>query len=432
VGLSELSNRSAFKSGVSAARVVASLVYVPAALATFACSDSSGPKVGPLASLVVRPPTPPSAMAGTVVATPIVIVPTDAQGRTIPNESAVFSVTAGGGTIANTTGQRNADGTITAPAWTLGKSAVPQTLGVTIEGKSATVNATVTTSYSIDVRFFGAPLSPSNQALFTDAAARLLGAVVGLVPPISGSDVDPSQCGVTGQGPPTGTIRGVLIYASIDSIDGPRAVLASSGPCYVRTDNGGGTDFRTAVGVMKFDSADLALLAGSGNLQEVITHEMLHVLGFGSFWGSTDKNLVVNPSTANAAYTGASGIAGCKAIGGNITCASSVPVEGTQGGDGTVNSHWRESTFGKELMTGFLNSGINPLSVMTIRSLEDLGYTVNPAAADAFTIPGGSIRASGDAGTSASIMAGTDWERPLRIKPKRLPTTGLPPNILGN
>jgi hypothetical protein len=183
---------------------------------------------------------------------------------------------------------------------------------------------------------------------------------------------------------------------------------------------------------MKFDSADLALLAGSGNLQEVITHEMLHVLGFGSFWGSTDKNLVVNPSTANAAYTGASGIAGCKAIGGNITCASSVPVEGTQGGDGTVNSHWRESTFGKELMTGFLNSGINPLSVMTIRSLEDLGYTVNPAAADAFTIPGGSIRAAGDAGTSASIMAGTDWERPLRIKPKRLPTTGLPPNILGN
>jgi hypothetical protein len=33
-------------------------------------------------------------------------------------------------------------------------------------------------------------------------------------------------------------------------------------------------------------------------------------------------------------------------------------------------------------MTGFLNAGSNPLSVLTVRSLEDLGYTVNAAAAD--------------------------------------------------
>jgi hypothetical protein len=159
---------------------------------------------------------------------------------------------------------------------------------------------------------------------------------------------------------------------------------------------------------------------------------MLHVLGFGSFWGPDDKNLVVNPSTATAAYTGASGIAGCKAIGGNITCANSVPVEGTQGGVGTLNTHWRESTFDNELMTGFVNRGTNPLSVMTIRSLEDLGYTVNPAAADPYTIPGGNIRASGDASASSAIVPTTNWERPLGIKPKRLPTVGLPPNILGN
>ena len=153
------------------------------------------------------------------------------------------------------------------------------------------------------------------------------------------------------------------------------------------------------------------------------------MLGFGSFWGSTDRNLVINPSTADAAYTGASGIAGCQAIGGRITCASTVPVEGTQGGDGTINSHWRETTFANELMTGFLNSGTNPLSVMSIRSLEDLGYTVNASAADSFTIPGGSIRAAGDVGTS--MIAPSPWERPLSIKPRRLPTLGLPPNLSG-
>lgn len=394
-----------------------------------ACSDSSGPKVGALASLVIQPNTTPTALAGTAISTPITVVPTDASGKTIPGEAATFAVTAGGGTIANTTGTRNADGTITAPAWTLGKSAVPQTLQVTIEGKSATINATVTTAYSIDVRFFGRTLSASDKALFTDAAARLLGAIVGAVGAVDATGADPANCGVTGQPVLSETIRGVLIYASIDSIDGPRNVLARAGPCYIRTDNNGNSDFRTAVGVMQFDSADIASMRISGILQDVITHEMLHVLGFGTFWDSTSNNLLVNAGTTTVAYTGASGIAGCKAIGGTITCSNTVPVEGSQGGDGTLNGHWRESTFTNELMTGFIGSGGNPFSEMTIRSMADLGYGVDAAAADTYRIPGGSIRASPDimAPSSASSAAPT-WERPLGIKLRKLPTLGLPTN----
>src|SRR5206468_3538723 len=53
-------------------------------------------------------------------------------------------------------------------------------------------------------------------------------------------------------------------------------------------------------------------------------------------------------------------------------------------GTGTVNSHWREPTFVNELMTGYINNGPNPASVVTIASLEDLGYTVNYGAADAY------------------------------------------------
>jgi hypothetical protein len=398
-----------------------------------ACSDSSGPKVGALASLVVQPATALTALAGTAISTPIVIVPTDAQGQTIPGEVATFSVTAGGGTIANTTGTRNADGTITAPAWTLGKSAVPQTLQVSVEGKTATINATVTTAYSIEVRFFGRTLSTAEKALFTDAAARLLGAVVGAVPLVNAAGADPANCGVTGQAALTGTIHGVLIYASIDSIDGPRQILARAGPCYIRTDDTGQSDFRTVIGLMQFDSADVGTLRTSGNLQEVITHEMLHVLGFGTFWDSTSNNLLVNAGTPGVAYTGASGIAGCKSIGGTTTCGSTVPVEGSEGGDGTLNGHWRESTFTNELMTGFLNNGTNPLSAMTIRSLEDLGYVVDAAAADAYHIPGGSLRASLDimAPSTTSSVAPT-WERPLGIRVRALPILGLPTNIMRN
>jgi hypothetical protein len=63
-----------------------------------------------------------------------------------------------------------------------------------------------------------------------------------------------------------------------------------------------------------------------------------------------------------------------------------VPVENT-GGLGTRNGHWRETTFGNELMTGFLNSGKNPLSRLTIASLRDLGYIVNLSVADPYKRP---------------------------------------------
>ena len=54
-------------------------------------------------------------------------------------------------------------------------------------------------------------------------------------------------------------------------------------------------------------------------------------------------------------------------------------------GAGTFNSHWRESVFGSELMTGYLNSGAaNPLSRLTIGAMEDLGYTVNYSVAQTY------------------------------------------------
>ena len=62
-----------------------------------------------------------------------------------------------------------------------------------------------------------------------------------------------------------------------------------------------------------------------------------------------------------------------------------VPVENI-GGSGTRDSHWRESLVRNELMTGFLNSGDNPLSIFTIGSLRDMGYVVNDAVADEFAL----------------------------------------------
>ena len=272
-------------------------------------------------------------------------------------------------------------------------------------------------AYKIELRFFGRTLTAAQQALFTNAKTRLESIIVGTIAPVNANGADPAACGATGVPKLNETIPGLIIYASIDSIDGRAKILAEAGPCYIRTSNGQ-HDYRTSIGILKIDSADINTLAGSGNLQQVITHEMMHVVGFGTFWDTTSTNLLVNYG-ANVSYIGAGGIAGCKASGGNTTCASSVPVEGTQGSEGTVNSHWRESTFGNELMTGFLNSGTNPLSVMSIRSLEDLGYTVNPAVADAYPDANThvviNLRSILDPNTVVAAPVASSWERPARV-----------------
>jgi Leishmanolysin len=401
-----------------------SLVALFASIALLsACSDSTAP-----VNVTVKSGDMQSALAGTAVPSPIII--------TTGGQNATFTVVAGGGSLSSTTGTVNSDGTVTAPKWTLGNSAVPQQLQVTVGSKTLTVTATIQTSYKIEVRFFGRTLSADQQALFTNAANRIRAIVVGQIPlvNVAGTDVA-KDCGATGVAPLTGNVDGVLIFASIDSIDGHNKILAQSGPCFIRVNNNQ-NDWRTSIGIMKFDSADINNLAGSGNLQEVITHEMIHVVGLGSFWAfpggdTAGKVLLINPGP-DVRYTGPGGIAGCQAIGGTTTCATSVPVEGTQGGDGTINSHWRETTFNNELMTGFLNNGTNPLSKMTIQALEDLGYTVNPAAADPFTIPGGSIRANFRASDVTATTTPGAWEKPLPRRPRGLQTVGMPPSFRSN
>jgi hypothetical protein len=58
-----------------------------------------------------------------------------------------------------------------------------------------------------------------------------------------------------------------------------------------------------------------------------------------------------------------------------------VPLENI-GGSGTAGSHWRRSVFGNELMNGFAGSGPQPLSLLTVQAMADMGYVVNTGAAE--------------------------------------------------
>ena len=370
------------------------------------------------------PPILRSGSASANLTSPIVVAVADTFNNAIAGQVVIFSIIGGGGSLTgNPTVTTDASGQATAPTWRLGKSAdgagAQKIRAISGALSPADISATVQSSYNIVVRFPDASsTTAAQQTLFTSAAQRIMGVVTGDVADVQFSNTDISV-GCLGQAAGTTvlneTVDDVVVYASIKPIDGPGNILASAGFCYYRTGAGCavGCDKVPLVGVMQFDSADLNTLAGGGSLQEVITHEMLHILGVGTLWPSFLLNFVNGAGTADPQYTGAQGISGCRATGGIVSCASTVPLENT-GGPGTRESHWREATFGSELMTGFINASPNAFSSLTIGALRDIGYVVNAGDNDSYTIFAGSIMGSSLL-APARMPLPANWEGPSRV-----------------
>jgi Leishmanolysin len=239
------------------------------------------------------------------------------------------------------------------------------------EAVKSAKKAGATSQFTITIRF-GDGLTPKQRTAFKQAANRWSRVIVGDLPPVN----------VGGE-----LIDDVLILASGTAIDGPGKILGQAGPTHLRPKSAGAAAFLPARGTMEFDTADLAAMERDGTLGDVITHEMGHVLGIGTVWDK--KGLLKGAGTANPTFVGKSaqdalGALNVKA--GKPGGAKPVPVENS-GGLGTRDSHWRESVFKKELMTGFVADAKNPLSVLTVASLQDLGYVVDMNAAEPYQLP---------------------------------------------
>ena len=282
-----------------------------------------------------------------------------------------FVVTAGGGRTDSVLAGSGADGTVRMP-WHLGRAPGTNTLHVAAQSNAALAvdfhaTALPTSSpYNIDVRTIGS-LTMAQQMAVDAAVTRWRVIITG--------DLAPSTVGLAANGCVDGqpalneTIDDIVIYVEIGTVDGPGNVLGAAGPCVLRATGG-----LPSVGAIQLDAADLSGM-DQAELDDLVLHEMGHVLGFGTIWASP---LLAGAGTSDPRFTGSSAIAGYHLLGGNQI---SVPVENT-GGDGTADSHWRESVFGNELMTGFIGSGGNPLTGMTIGSMQDLGYSVDFASAE--------------------------------------------------
>jgi hypothetical protein len=175
-----------------------------------------------------------------------------------------------------------------------------------------------------------------------------------------------------------GGVDDLLICVFVVDIDGSDGTLAQAGPVFLRTGNG-----LPVLGRVFIDQADRS----NPQLREIVTHEIGHVLGIGigpvGDWGTNTRDLNTNDPwfggvETNSAFDG---------LGGEAYLSDGVPLANS-GGGGTQGAHWREDNFQQELMTGFLDGGVdNPLSRVSLAALADIGYEVDQDRADSYTLP---------------------------------------------
>ena len=231
--------------------------------------------------------------------------------------------------------------------------------------------------FNITFRYL-VPLTDRQLEVFESAGERWERIIIKDVPSITGPIPSAFQ-GV----PPIESVDDIVIEVVIAPIDGPGGILGQAGPRYVRTD-----DFLTLSGVMFFDVADMDFLDELDLFEEVIVHEMGHVLGVGTLWNvaqygfprtlreGPDENPYFNGHMANVHWNAEGG-------------TGELPIE-NMGGPGTRLSHWRESVLDNELMTGYLNLGENPISRITAGSLRDLGYGT-AVKGESYDLPKGTV-----------------------------------------
>jgi len=301
----------------------------------------------------------------------------NALGTALPGVPVTFTVSSGDGTITGPIGITGSDGIASPADWRLGQTSGTVTASTGLGATPVFFNATgVTASFVIDVRFLTSVNADQRDA-FISAARRWMSIITAH---LSSVPINLPAGACTALQPAMNElVTDLVIYAEVTPIDGGGNILGSASPCASRSSSG-----LTLVGTMQFDSADLQLLVATNQLVPTITHEMGHVLGFGTNWSS--RGLVTGIGGADPRFIGGETVSIWPPFQTSLGFAgTTVPVE-NQGGSGTAGSHWRESVFHTELMTGYIEvPGVPmPISRVTIASLKDLGYSVDYNQADTF------------------------------------------------
>lgn len=305
----------------------------------------------------------------------------DAQSQPVAGVPVVFTLTSptGTGTIAGVNATTDANGVAALGDWRIG-AAGTSTVRATVVGvpsQSVTFEATGTPrGFTIDLRFLTIP--PANiRDAFVEAALRWMEVITGDLPDRFVS-LQAQSCVLDNSPAFSESVDDIVIFADFPTIDGPGNILGQANFCDYRS----GTRLPSAGG-MQFDIADALSLESKGQFKDVAIHEMGHVLGLSKFnWGPL--GLVTGLGGADPFFTGSAGGAGWSTL--NLFYEGQpVPIENDHG-EGTRDSHWRESVLNTEIMTGFIEAeGIPmPLTQLTIGALQDAGFQVDLSKADVY------------------------------------------------
>lgn len=315
------------------------------------------------------------------ISTPPGVRITDEFGNGVGNVPVTFSPGANSGSVTGGVVLTDpATGTAFVGNWVLGTNATQTLLASStrLPNKTITFSATaVTSQYNIDVRFIGDGGTQQQRDAFTRAAAKWRRIIVGHVhtTPLNApaGDCDTWIPAINE------TVSDLVIFARIRPIDGVGKILAQAGPCAVSTSSN-----LSLYGLMEFDQDDMPGLIANGTIDDVVLHEMGHVLGIGTLWNFR-RNLLTGSGSTDPFFSGVRARAEFANLPGSFYTGTSVPVENS-GGAGTRDSHWRATVFGRELMQGYARAGGMPLSKVTAASLADLGYQVLVSNADPFSL----------------------------------------------
>ena len=274
----------------------------------------------------------------------------------------------------------------------------------------------ITPGLRIELRYLFA-VTPSQKQAFEAAAARWGQVITRGFPSQSFRPGDyVSSLPLTRE-----LVDDLIIYVEVSAIDGVSNILAQAYSNGFRTGDAGGLP---AIGHIKLDIADLPSIETEGILNDVVLHEMGHVLGIDRYlW--ENKGLFVPTVSSPFSFPKFTGANAVTAWQNNVPCliedlpfglCESIPLE-YEGDDPTGESHWWERIFTNELMTRWLDPK-PPLSKITIAALADLGYSVDTRQSDLWPNP------ASDQGALAQEAPVQAEEQPRGIELREVPYEG--------
>ena len=201
-------------------------------------------------------------------------------------------------------------------------------------------------------------------------------------------------------------INGVRVLIKLDTL--PSRIAGQGGPCVIR---GNGLPLLGTVSLNILTWASLS----DRKLDDLIQHEVGHVLGLGTIWqrGMFSPLVMGDSSAADPIFVGPNALAAFTRLGQSGRFAGrTVPLQLN------VRGHWRGDAFLGELMAPTLVSSAQPTSAVTVAALRDLGWLIEPEAYEEFTLPETVLSAavvSPRVISTPSILGGMNLERDVLL-----------------